>query len=177
LGDLSRYRESELAGKERNWGPAVGFYELALSVLPSSGIPHNQLAILALADNNLFRAAYQLYRALSAEEPHPQAEMNLRRTFYKISDAWKKNELSTTPTLTGGASLPRGLVAFFLRLLSTYYHGKTFSERDELEAEVISQLKVDLKNRPAEAPPSKMVIVNIAAGHAAQDRLLKSEGM
>lgn len=102
--------------------------------------------------------------------------MNLRRTFYKISDAWKKNELSTIPTLTGGASLPKGLVAFFLRLLSTYYHGKAFSERDELEAEVISQLRVDLKKEPAEAPPAKLVIVNIAAGHAAQDRLLKSEG-
>lgn len=174
LGDLSRYRETELAAKERNWGPAVGFYDLAINVLPSSGNSYNQLAVIALADTNLFRATYQLYRALSAEDPHPQADTNLKRAFYKISGAWKGKELLTDPATTAGANLPSGLVAFYLRLLSLYHHGKDFAERNELEAEVISQLEVDLKKRPAEGTPLKMVMINIAAGHAAQERLLKA---
>jgi hypothetical protein len=145
--------------------------------LPTSGISYNQLAVIALADGNFFRASYQLYRALSAKEPHPQADTNLRRAFYKISAAWKSNELSTVPAMTAGASLPRGLVAVYLRLLSTYYHGKVFSEREELENEVLTQLAVDLRSRPTESSPVKMVMINIAAGHAAEARVLKSGGM
>jgi hypothetical protein len=37
LGDLSRYRESELVSKDRNWGPAIGYYDLASVINPASG--------------------------------------------------------------------------------------------------------------------------------------------
>jgi len=177
LGDLSRYRETELSGKERNWGPAIGFYDLAVTILPSSGLSYNQLAVIALSDGNLFRATYQLYRALSSEEPHPQAENNLRRAFYKISAAWKANELSTIPAMTAGAGLPSGLIALYLRLISIFYHGKSFSEREELETEVITQLETNLTTKETDSSPTKLVIINIAAGHAAQERLMRAEGM
>lgn len=176
LGDLSRYRESELSAKERNWGPAVGFYDLASSVLPGSGFSYNQLAVVALADGNLFRATYQLYRALCAEKPHPQAEPNLKKAFYQISEAWKNNELSKTPAMTAGAGLPQGLVAFYLWLVSNYYHGKSLAERESLENEILSQLAVDLKQRSTESSPAKLVMINIASGHAAQERLVASKG-
>ena len=73
LGDLSRYRETELVAKDRNWGPAIGYYDLAMVIYPASGASHNQLAVIALADGNHLRATYHLYRALSAHEPHPSA--------------------------------------------------------------------------------------------------------
>jgi hypothetical protein len=93
LGDLSRYRESELVSKDRNWGPAIGYYDLASVINPASGASQNQLAIIALADGNHLRATYHLYRALSAQEPHPTAKGNLEIELRKIMSAWAKREL------------------------------------------------------------------------------------
>lgn len=85
--------------------------------------------------------------------------------------------MNTTETMTGGAGLPSSLVSWYLRLLSLYYHGVSFPERDEIENEVINQLDVDLRKKQKSDPPHRLTKINIAAGQAAQDRLLKAEGM
>lgn len=160
LGDLSRYRETELVGKDRNWGPAIGYYDLASVIYPASGASHNQLAVIALTDGSHFRATYHLYRALSAQEPHPSAKGNLEIEFRKVMTAWAKRELIPRED----AGIPgRALAPWFVYLHAQCYKGKDFPEHDELESEVMSQLAVDIRERSLEAMLQKLCLVNIAA--------------
>ncbi|PWY70230.1 hypothetical protein BO70DRAFT_343761 [Aspergillus heteromorphus CBS 117.55] len=153
LGDLSRYRETELVEKNRNWGPAIGYYDLATLIYPSSGASHNQLAVIALADGNHLRATYHLYRALAAQEPHPSARGNLEIEFRKVMNAWAKRELIPPED----AGIP----------------GVDFPEHDELESEVLNQLAVDLKERSLEGTLQKFCLINIAAEEFSRTRTIE----
>lgn len=167
LGDLSRYRESELVTKDRNWGPAIGYYDLASVINPASGASQNQLAIIALADGNHLRATYHLYRALSAQEPHPTAKGNLEIELRKIMSAWAKRELIRPED----AGIPgRALTPWFLYLHAKCYKGTDFPEHDELESEVLSQLAVEIRERSLEGTLQKFCLVNIAAEDFAKVR-------
>ncbi|EIT72575.1 hypothetical protein AFCA_000565 [Aspergillus flavus] len=160
LGDLSRYRETELVGKDRNWGPAIGYYDLATVIYPASGASHNQLAVIALADGNHLRATYHLYRALAAQEPHPSAKGNLEIEFRKVRNLWAKRELIRPED----AGIPgRALAPWFVYLHAQCYRGTDFPEHDELENEVLNQLAVDLKERSLEGTLQKFCLVNISA--------------
>lgn len=175
LGDLSRYRETEITTKDRNWGPAIGYYELAGTVYPKSGTPHNQLAVIALADGNHLSATYHLYRALATEEPHPTAQGNLEIEFKKISVAWARNELIASDP--PGSSTPgKALIAWFVRLHARCYKGEEFAEYDELESEVLSQLAVDLKERSLGSTLQKFILINIAAESCAATRFQGEQG-
>lgn len=168
LGDLSRYRETELVSKDRNWGPAIGYYDLAAAIYPASGASHNQLAVIALADGNHLRATYHLYRALAAVEPHPSAKGNLEIEFKKIKNAWTKGELIRRED----AGIPgRAFGPWFSYLHAQCYKGIDFPEHDELESEVLSQLAVDLKERSLEGTLQKFCLVNIAAEDFAKQRV------
>ncbi|KAJ5795086.1 hypothetical protein N7457_001685 [Penicillium paradoxum] len=167
LGDLSRYRESELVSKDRNWGPAIGYYDLASVINPASGASQNQLAIIALADGNHLRATYHLYRALSAQEPHPTAKGNLEIELRKIMSAWAKRELIRPED----AGIPgRALTPWFLYLHAKCYKGIDFPEHDELESEVLSQLAVEIRERSLEGTLQKFCLINIAAEDFAKVR-------
>ncbi|KAJ5745297.1 hypothetical protein N7520_010479 [Penicillium odoratum] len=168
LGDLSRYRETELVSKDRNWGPAIGYYDLASVIYPTSGASHNQLAVIALADGNHFRATYHLYRALSARDPHPSAKGNLEIEFRKVMNAWAKRELIRPED----AGIPgRALAPWFVYLHAQCYKGNDFSEHDELESEVMSQFAVDIREqRSLEGTLQKYCLVNIAAEDFARAR-------
>ncbi|KMU76198.1 hypothetical protein CISG_05566 [Coccidioides immitis RMSCC 3703] len=89
LGDLSRYYQTELVAdpKRREWNHVVNYYALAGSIKPTSGIFHNQLAIIARAEADHLQATYYLYRALCATESHPTAPGNLEIEFRKILNA------------------------------------------------------------------------------------------
>lgn len=171
LGDLSRYRETELVlGKDRNWGPAIGYYDLANIIYPASGASHNQLAVIALADGNHLRATYHLYRALSAQEPRSGSKSNLELEFKKVLSAWARRELIPRED----AGIPgKALTPWFVYLHAQCYKGLDFQEHDELENEVLSQLAVDLKERSLEGTLQKFVLINIAAEQFAKAR---SEG-
>ncbi|KAL4942645.1 hypothetical protein BDV06DRAFT_158939 [Aspergillus oleicola] len=167
LGDLSRYRETELVTKERNWGPAIGYYDLATVIYPASGASHNQLAVIALADANHLRATYHLYRALSAQEPYPTAKGNLEIEFKKVLGLWAKRELIQPED----AGIPgRSLAPWFVYLHAQCYRGVDFPEHDELESEVLNQLAVDLKERSLEGTLQKFCLVNIAAEEFSRTR-------
>jgi hypothetical protein len=160
LGDLSRYRETELVTKDRNWGPAIGYYDLATAIYPTSGASHNQLAVIALADTNHLRATYHLYRALVAQEPYPAAKGNLEIEFRKVMSLWAKREL----IVPEDAGIPgRALAPWFVYLHAQCYRGVDFPEHDELESEVLNQLAVDLKERSLEGTLQKFCLINIAA--------------
>lgn len=167
LGDLSRYRETELVSQDRNWGPAIGYYDLATVIYPASGASHNQLAVIALADGNHLKSTYHLYRALAAQEPHPSAKGNLEIEFRKVMHAWAKRELIRPED----AGIPgRALAPWFVYLHAQCYKGLDFPEHDELESEVLNQLAVDLKERSLEGTLQKFCLINIAAESFAETR-------
>ncbi|KAI9779136.1 MAG: hypothetical protein M1839_007671 [Geoglossum umbratile] len=169
LGDLSRYRETELAATgNRNWGPATGYYDLATAINPASGAPHNQLAVIALSDGSHLRATYHLYRALSVDDAHPAAKGNLEIEFKKILSTRSKDNLKANGTEQEGSDL----VDLFTRLHAHCYKGLDFAEHEELENETLSQLALDLKERSVpESTLHKFVMINVAAQHFAGVRV------
>jgi Est1 DNA/RNA binding domain len=157
---LSRYRETELKTKERNWGPAKGYYDLATAIKPSSGASHNQLAVIALSDGSHLRALYHLYRALSVDVPYPRARENLDKELKKILDRKKKNQLfSPLSAQYPSVVLQAGFVYLHARL----HAGVNFSEHEELENEVLTNLSVELKERSLDDLLNRLALSNIAA--------------
>lgn len=156
--------------KDRDWGPARGYYDLASVIYPASGASHNQLAVIALADGDHFRATYHLYRALAAQEPHPSAKGNLEIEFRKVMAAWTKKELIRPED----AGIPgTALIPWFVYLHAQCYKGKDFPEHDELESEVMSQLAVEIRERLLETTLHKLCVVNIAAEDFARSQSAK----
>lgn len=176
LGDLSRWRETQSVTKNRNWGPAIGYYNLAGLIHPMSGVSHNQLAVIALVDVNHLSATYHIYRALAVEEPYPMGKDNLEVEFKKIEEAWSKGELIMTDPVKNSQEPGKALVGWFMRLHARCYKGLDFPEHEELESEVLSQLAVDLKERSFEGTLSKFVLINIAAEFFAGVRLQECGG-
>lgn len=174
LGDLSRYR-NVLRNKDRSWVNALAYYSLANDLYPASGTAFNQMAVISLSEGNHLDAVYHLYRALAIEEPNPVAQGNLEIEFKKITSEWAngtKKALSNgsgAPTKAGNIALP--LILWFVRLHAKIYKGEEFSEHDELENEVLSQMTVLLKEQSLEGTLDKIVLVNIAAENFAAERL------
>ena len=171
LGDLCRYREIEINKGQRNWGPAIGYYSLANDVLPESGIAHNQLAVVALADGNHLRAVYYLFRSLAARNPHPSAQSNLELEFKKVITAWDKGERIVKKPHGKDHASGRSLIAWFVRLHSKCYKGQDFPEHAELIQEVISQLEREITDRSINGKLQMLVLVNIAAEYFAAYKL------
>jgi hypothetical protein len=121
LGDLSRYRE--VPKTQKNWGPATGYYTLAKTLIPSSGTPHNQLAVIAINEGSNLSATYHLYRALSVAEPFPQAGENLGLGFRKALKAYR-TEQPTANLMRKEEQLVRNLISLFVRLHAKCYIGK-----------------------------------------------------
>ena len=170
LGDLSRWRETLLETKDRNWGPAIDYYDLAGRIYPASGASHNQLAVISLQDSNHLGVLYHLYSALVAEEPHPNAKNNLEVEVKKIEDLWSKGELSMG-TKSGYCQETADDVAASIACLHVYcYRGEVSLKHEKLEHEFLSRLAINLEERPIDATLSKVVLVNIAAEHFAAQR-------
>jgi hypothetical protein len=169
LGDLSRYRATELVekDKERNWGPAKGYYGLAAELYPESGHAHNQLAVISREDGDHFRSVYHLYRSLASKLPYPQAQSNLETEFKRILAAWDKGQLINAHKSSDGTNAGRALIVWFVRLHSRIYKGEEFAAHDELEGEVLSHLAIELKERPLDSILPKIILVNLAAEHFA----------
>ncbi|KAL3677309.1 hypothetical protein R1sor_027257 [Riccia sorocarpa] len=85
LGDLARYKEShgDADVRSRDWSVAAGYYQQAISLWPSSGNPHNQLAVLATYVGDELLAVYRYFRSLAVESPFLTARDNLIILFEK----------------------------------------------------------------------------------------------
>ncbi|KAF2849114.1 hypothetical protein T440DRAFT_508900 [Plenodomus tracheiphilus IPT5] len=169
LGDLSRYRETELVekDKERNWGPAKGYYGLAAEIYPDSGHAQNQLAVISREDGDHFRSVYHLYRSLASKLPYPQAKANLELEFKRVIAAWDKGQLISNHKAGDGSPAGRALIAWFIRLHSRIYKGEEFAAHDELEGEVLSHLAIELKERPLDSVLTKIILINLASEYFA----------
>lgn len=105
------------------------------------------------------------------KEPHPSARDNLELEFKKIVAAWTRGELISNRTSRDSSGTGRALVAWFVRLHSKCYKGEDFSEHDELENEVMTQLAIELKEKSLEGVLHKFVIINLAAEYFASSKL------
>lgn len=84
LGDLARYhRDLWTHCEESDWTCASIYYEKAISLVPDSGNPHNQLAVLATYVEDDLDAVYHYFRSLAVEHPFLTARENLAVLFEK----------------------------------------------------------------------------------------------
>ena len=166
LGDLSRWRETQLKSQNKNWEPAKGYYDLASRINPSSGASNNQLAVMALQDKNHLESVYLLYLTLVAEEPFPSAEGNLKTGFRKI-----EARLSETEVPQVAQSAVENLVVLFVRLHVYFFKACDLPDLDELENDTLKEMEINMKNLSTDTTLSKMVLINIAAVYFAEQRL------
>ena len=164
LGDLSRYR-NDIRTKDRSWEPAIGYYTLAGDLDPDSGSSHNQMAVIALSDVNHLDTLYHLYRAIVVEKPHPAAKGNLEIEFKKITAAFEKN---SQPSPKDDVAK---MVLWFVRLHAKLYKGVEFPGHQELENEFLHRLALLLKEQSFEEILEKFVLINLAAGYFAGEKV------
>lgn len=170
LGDLSRYRvESELDSKP-SYAHAFGYYELAVTFRPSSGVAYHQQAMVALRSKDHLNGIYSLYRSITISDPFPLAPDNLLIEVDRTNAAWDKKELIPKGPPNDPDASKRNLVGWFIRMHSMCFKGQHFSSHAELEREVFSQLANVIKQRDLERTLMRMVLIGIAAQHCAGER-------
>ncbi|SMQ47899.1 unnamed protein product [Zymoseptoria tritici ST99CH_3D7] len=170
LGDICRYRAEDKLDDTPNFGPAIGFYALAATFRPSSGLGHHQQAVIALQNKHHLRAIYHLYRAITVEDPFPLAINNLQKEVEKTNAAWVKNTLIQKGPPNDPDASKNHLVGWFVRLHSMCYSGEEFSGHNELELEVLSRLTNVIKQRDLDGTLMRMIIINVAAQYTAGER-------
>ncbi|VDM35060.1 unnamed protein product [Hydatigera taeniaeformis] len=82
LGDLARYEEIINSGQ--NFGKARSWYQKAQLLIPKSGRPYNQLALLAVYTSRHFDAMCYYMRSLAASNPFPTASQSLSALFSDV---------------------------------------------------------------------------------------------
>ena len=162
LGDLSRWREQNRAEGKPNWSPAIGYYDLAATLRPESGIPHNQLAVIAaVSKTDSLRIVYHFYRSLTAKQPPPTAHSNLILEFRKILNPAR----ISIQGLEGNDSEAHAseLVECFVKLHAKCMSQPVPDDYEEARDKMIEKLTVGLKGRLLPNIFQKMVLVNLAA--------------
>lgn len=171
LGDLSRYRASEGLDKTPDFGPAVGYYSLACTLRPTSGMGHHQQAVIALEERHHLRAIYHLYRAIVVDEPHPNAPINLKKEFDRINADWSRGALIPKNTVKTPDAAKNTLAGWYVRLHSICYEGESYTGYDELEREVLGQLTVQIKQRgDMSGVLMRVVMTTISAQYIAMEK-------
>ncbi|RMZ89909.1 hypothetical protein DV736_g2860, partial [Chaetothyriales sp. CBS 134916] len=167
LGDLSRYRETELPkkGRQRNWGPAIGYYDLAHRLIPADGLAFNQQAVISLAENDHFAAVYNLYQALTSEIRPGPARGNLELEFKKIRTRHARNESLFAIDST---SVDQELERDFLTYHARCYGDAEFPNHEDQCHKIVTALVQALKTRPYDSTAKKMCFINMAASHSAK---------
>lgn len=178
LGDLSRWRETHLDLKDRNWGPAKGYYQLALSLNPGSGLCFNQLAVIAQNVNDHVGTVFYTFRAITAGTPFPTAIDNLRLEFAKVS---KLN-------IEQGYGLMDRTEEDDLTILEKKFldfHARCFREPADFVAfqqkasDILGQITLSFQegtNRALDSFLDKAFLINISAEHLAKEGMLKYIG-
>lgn len=159
LGDLSRWRETQLARKTRNWASARGYYDLAIGLCPRSGLCSNQLAVISREDGDHFDTMCYFYRAIASAHPHPCARDNLRKLCRIVKS---RSQALLLHPVDGPQSAYQGLVAGYVSLHASYCLGDR-NDVDALESAVLMQLASALTKRSFEDCMEKIVLVNLAA--------------
>jgi hypothetical protein len=88
-----------------DWGKAATYYKLAARVLPGSGHPHNQLAVMAFYTGDELRAVTYYCRALAARVPFLTARENLHLLFEQNRARWGGGREQPPVCVRGGGGL------------------------------------------------------------------------
>lgn len=102
-GDLLRYREQ--INDSAHFGDAAGWYVKAYQLIPSNGMPSNQLAILSLYGKRKFDAIFYHMRSLHASNPIKSAKESLVILFDELRKKYQLLEAKHTSrkdTSSGG---------------------------------------------------------------------------
>lgn len=114
---------------------------------------------------------YHLYRALTTEEPHPNAQSNIEIEFNKIQGTSGIEEEINSDDTRDKQGSEETLVRCFVCLHARCYGGVDIPDQDQMEGRVIGSLVLNLKERSLESTFGKFVMINIAAEYFAGIRL------
>ncbi|XP_023298430.2 telomerase-binding protein EST1A [Lucilia cuprina] len=95
LGDLWRYKIKDLQGQ--NYEEAAKYYKQAQALVPSNGVPYNQLAIVAIHNRKKLDAIYYHMRSLMSSNAIPSAKESLLVLFDEIRKKYEETELKSSP--------------------------------------------------------------------------------
>lgn len=123
----------------------------------------HQQSVVAFEQGDHLRSTYYLYRAIVVEEPHPNAIANLEVQFRKVSAGWEKGDLIPKNAPNDKNASSKALIAWFVRFHSMCYKGQHFPQYTELEKEVLSRVRSELKRSTLDGILSKMTFINFAA--------------
>ncbi|QDS77582.1 hypothetical protein FKW77_001625 [Venturia effusa] len=173
LGDLSRWRFSMQLGKTgpMDWKNASGYYDLANEVLPNSGFGKHQQAVLALSAHNYFYGLSHLYDSLCSEIQHPEASQNLDLLVRKrLNTSWD-DLVQKVWSPSGGKSIAT-LRAWFLKFHQECYQAGDFSQHDQMESEIMTQLSNALEtNADLRSTLTNMVKISIGGEFVALEKV------
>ncbi|CAG5090610.1 Oidioi.mRNA.OKI2018_I69.PAR.g12663.t1.cds [Oikopleura dioica] len=120
LGDIARYRHKQKI--------ADSFYRKASQLVPSSGHPYNQLAILAATSPDNLQTVYYYFRAMYVKCPFPVSKDNLSRQLEKVLKS-AKSKVSKKPSQISILELMRLFLKFqalcFLKRKENFSETKT----------------------------------------------------
>ncbi|CAG8480573.1 10618_t:CDS:10 [Diversispora eburnea] len=191
LGDLARYRELQNDKPRKNWSTACDYYNSARQLIPDSGNPHNQLAVIATYSVDEFAAFYHYYRSLAVRYPFLTAKDNISFLFQKA----KKSAIDTpesvhennkrdqrengsrrrsshsrqmmSPVNANKMKTAETLQPFFsdfIRLHSILYLKTDIESYSELKTSVLKRLKEFLLERVLDVDQLlKFTVINMAA--------------
>jgi len=156
LGDLSRYRAQYSLDKKKHgkkWSHAFSYYNLSRFVNPNSGVPFNQLAVLATNDGNILNSTYYCLRALSALEPFPTSRDNMVMGFKKAlrgkpePHQVKKGGKRETKAKTQEEQASEAISWQFAALFASIELSDDFPEFEMEVTQLLERLRIDISNR------------------------------
>ena len=159
IGDLSRYRSTELAENKRE--PARSCYVQATRVFPNVGTAWNSLAVLNKQQDDHFSAIYYVYRSLVVDEPFPDGSGNLDLGFKAIR---RKHD-----SRRGSYELKD----IFTAVHASCYDGQAFENYGNLQATFLSLLEHHLAVPPETSTMitiEKICLTNMAALYYVENR-------
>ena len=174
LGDLSRWREQARPEGDANYSPAVGFYDLASALRPTSGRPHHQLAVIAASGSKPeddLRVVYHFYLSLIAAEPHPKAEENLDQQFQKMMSRLTPQPPRSARRQQEDQATVTDLIAWHMQLHAMCRMNPNFEDYAAREKEILGYLRLNVIEVPMAGVLKKLVMVNLAAEWVAKSKI------
>ncbi|KAG0309710.1 hypothetical protein BGZ98_009468 [Dissophora globulifera] len=167
----ARYRQTYNDSPKKNWSAARDYYNEARNLLPSSGNPYNQLAVIATFAPNNFLALYFYYRSLAVRLPFMTARNNIKVLIQKLTkdpDSAKKfvreeryNDRQAATSNTKDMTQLNEFLAKFV-----FLHGSLFqSSVEEFDADLMgSEFERLILDRQIDADLLlKILIVNMSS--------------
>jgi len=162
LGDIARYRNQNIA--------AETFYQHAVQLLPNSGHPYNQLAILASANNDILRSSFFYCRSIAVKGPFSGSTSNLERQLGRIlgmADPPRSKPMITTDEL----------LKYFLKFHACIILGKKDNELGAMISSLSDHIRLHLRGESLSYKQwTHMIFMNLySLGHLSKGGIRDGE--